>query len=455
MRKLLLAVLAIAFSPPLFAQNSGNITSNQSVCIGVSAEHSTVAVQVTGTWTGTLQPQVAVQGQAATNSQVVPSTSTTPAATITGNGVYYANVGGLSQFCILGNTVASGTAVIYLNVSKGVNASTLGGGGAGSGTVTNTGGNLTLNSVVLGAGTNDTKVSTGITTNGASELDLGVAGTNGVLGLKGLTSGTATITAPAVAGTSTNPFVLSNVLQIPAGAQNTPGIWFTGGTSGIYASSSDIVFQDAANNVAGINGNGYQVTSGRGLGWSNNATAPVNTSDTMFWRQAAGMISAGSGGTPQSETAFLRSGNTCAVTADIVLTVNVASNICSFSLPALAKAWAFQCDVQWTITAGTGTNNFAIAVNPSQTPTGTTNGIAQVYTATAGTQTYGSAAISASGATTLLTGATYTPAATVQLAKAYGTILASSSAGTFAITATANGTTATAAVKAGSACWLN
>jgi hypothetical protein len=130
MRKLLLAVLAIAVSPPLFAQNSGNITSNQSVCIGVSAEHSTVAVQVTGTWTGTLQPQVAVQGQAATNSQVVPSTSTTPAATITANGVYYANVGGLSQFCILGNTVASGTAVIYLNVSKGVNASTLGGSGS-------------------------------------------------------------------------------------------------------------------------------------------------------------------------------------------------------------------------------------------------------------------------------------------------------------------------------------
>jgi hypothetical protein len=106
MKKLLFALLAVAVSPPLFAQVSGTITSSQLVCIGVSADHSTVGVQVTGTWTGTLQPQVAIQGQALTNSQVVPSTSTTAASTITANGVYYANVGSASQFCILGNTVA-------------------------------------------------------------------------------------------------------------------------------------------------------------------------------------------------------------------------------------------------------------------------------------------------------------------------------------------------------------
>lgn len=42
----------------------------------------------------------------------------------------------------------------------------------------------------------------------------------------------------------------------------------------------------------------------------------------------------------------------------------------------------------------------------------------------------------------------------VELAHTLGTILASGTAGTFAVTATANGTTATAAVNAGSICTL-
>ena len=71
------------------------------------------------------------------------------------------------------------------------------GGAAGSGTVTNSGGNLTANAVVLGAGTNDTKVSTGITSDGGSELDVGVLNTtSGIFGMYGSTSGKATCTAP-------------------------------------------------------------------------------------------------------------------------------------------------------------------------------------------------------------------------------------------------------------------
>jgi hypothetical protein len=48
------------------------------------------------------------------------------------------------------------------------------------------------------------------------QLNLGVAGTgSGILGLNGSTSGTATLTAPAVAGTTTNSVVISNSIQIP------------------------------------------------------------------------------------------------------------------------------------------------------------------------------------------------------------------------------------------------
>ena len=87
---------------------------------------------------------------------------------------------------------------------------------SGTGTVTNTGGALTLNSVILGAGGNDTKVVTGITTDGTSKINLGVAGTSvGSIDFRNVTSGaitltpttgalgTSTITMPATTGTMT------------------------------------------------------------------------------------------------------------------------------------------------------------------------------------------------------------------------------------------------------------
>ena len=89
---------------------------------------------------------------------------------------------------------------------------------AGSGTVTATGGSLTANSVVLGAGGTDTKVLAGVTTDGTAGLILGVnATTLGSVKLFGSTSGDVTIKPAAVAGTAT-------VFQLPA----------TNGTSGQY-----------------------------------------------------------------------------------------------------------------------------------------------------------------------------------------------------------------------------
>lgn len=65
---------------------------------------------------------------------------------------------------------------------------------AGGGTVTNTGGNLTNNLLVLGAGTTDTKVAAGFATDGTSKLTLGVSGASvGGLLLANATSGTVEI----------------------------------------------------------------------------------------------------------------------------------------------------------------------------------------------------------------------------------------------------------------------
>lgn len=81
---------------------------------------------------------------------------------------------------------------------------------AGAGTVTASGGSLTANSVVLGAGTTDTKVVAGIITDGTSVLILGVNTTTiGKVKMFGSTSGDVTVLPNVVAGTAT-------VLTLPA-----------------------------------------------------------------------------------------------------------------------------------------------------------------------------------------------------------------------------------------------
>lgn len=132
------AVILFALAASVNAQVSGTITNAQCISIDVSGNASTVAIQITGTWTGTLQPEIAVQGQAAQNVQVVPSTAiTTPQSTITASGYYYAGVAGGTTFLVCGNTVSSGTANVFLNRSQGVSMNRGGGGNSTPGGAAN------------------------------------------------------------------------------------------------------------------------------------------------------------------------------------------------------------------------------------------------------------------------------------------------------------------------------
>jgi len=103
---------------------------------------------------------------------------------------------------------------------------------AGAGTVTNTGGNLTANSVVLGAGTTDVKVVGGILTDGISKVTLGVASTSvGSIDLKNATSGTVTIQpATGALGTQT--------MTVPGGANSVAVVPNTGATNNFLTSLS-------------------------------------------------------------------------------------------------------------------------------------------------------------------------------------------------------------------------
>jgi hypothetical protein len=152
---------------------------------------------------------------------------------------------------------------------------------------------LTSNAVVLGAGSQATKVSTGITTDGSVELDLGVAGTgNGILGLNGTTSGKATFTAPAVAGTVTNPVVMTNVLSGPAGTVNAPTLAMGAATTGIFSRTAGAVTV-AESGVSGTEFSGGFATVPSTGGFSISATTIGTAADIAMTRAGAAIVAFG------------------------------------------------------------------------------------------------------------------------------------------------------------------
>jgi hypothetical protein len=144
---------------------------------------------------------------------------------------------------------------------------------------------------------------TNLTTSQANnnQLNVGVSGAaSGILGLQGSTSGMATITAPAVAGTVTNPIVSSNAISVPAGNAGSPMLLF-GGTGGsatgfLSASASTFVicqvngvFSSCTFNSGGITG------ICAGLGSIGFAAAIDDVPDTAISRLAANVLAVGDG----------------------------------------------------------------------------------------------------------------------------------------------------------------
>lgn len=135
-RFVFLLAFCFALGPPIFAQSRSGpftINSSSSPCASINVlGQATVGIQVTGTFSATLQPEVSVQGQKPQNTQVTPSTSSTGQATITAAGTYVSGVGGYDTFLVCVSSYASGTATIYLNASPAPNASLFGNGGIAS-----------------------------------------------------------------------------------------------------------------------------------------------------------------------------------------------------------------------------------------------------------------------------------------------------------------------------------
>jgi hypothetical protein len=112
-----LLLLCSIFCSDAHGQSVGPISISGTQCVSVSASSkATVAFQMTGSWSGTIQPQAAIAGQTAVNVPVTPSTSTTQQATVTGNGAFWGSISGYSTFLLCGASI-TGTAKVYINLS--------------------------------------------------------------------------------------------------------------------------------------------------------------------------------------------------------------------------------------------------------------------------------------------------------------------------------------------------
>lgn len=105
---------------------SGNITSTQSVALSTAACGS-AAFQVAGTWTGTLDFEYTIDDTTWNALSVTPDSGGPAVSSTTANGNWTVQVESYSQVRIVGNTVGSGTAAVFLSASTATSVVTVAG----------------------------------------------------------------------------------------------------------------------------------------------------------------------------------------------------------------------------------------------------------------------------------------------------------------------------------------
>lgn len=285
---------------------------------------------------------------------------------------------------------------------------------------------------------------------GSSGVSAGAVGAAGKYSFVGSTSGTATCTAPAVAGTTSNPVTCTNALSLPAGAVGTPSLMGGGTNSGIYflngGAAGEIGIAAAGSAVAGF----FSASPGpilelpRSVALGFGASLSSN-GDTGISSLVAGVFQFGNG-TVNDETALLRSGLPCRISTAVTLTTTTA--ICSWTLPASAKTWSYACRGMYQ--TSTSSITLLLGTQFSQAPTNSTH--SAIIWSAASTQTFAQATNAGTTAVTTMTGVAPS-SSTPTPWQATGTFTGSATSGTFTIYGTAS-TSSDAQINGGSSCEL-
>lgn len=244
-------------------QATGSLTATGSVTLNVSSNAS-LAVQITGTWVGTVTFEGSVDGVTYQTITVTPTNTTTGVTTTTANGVWTGSVGGLKSARARVSAYTSGTVVITLQ-------SALAGGSSGGG------GGGTASSVTI----NDPSVTTQkAAVNASGQLSITCANCSG--------SGASAVdnsafVAGATSGAPAMGFFHSTIDAVTDGSTATLGM---DAKRNLFT-----VLRDAAGNARGVN-----VTAGNALTIDGSGfTQPVSGTFWQATQPISGTVTANAG----------------------------------------------------------------------------------------------------------------------------------------------------------------
>lgn len=103
--------------PGVAATRSCQFTAAQQVCTIDLTGAGAAAVQLEGTWVGTVAFEATINGTMVAIN-MVPSNTTTPATSATTTGAWNANVGGYRVFQVRASAYTSGTVVATVSISS-------------------------------------------------------------------------------------------------------------------------------------------------------------------------------------------------------------------------------------------------------------------------------------------------------------------------------------------------
>ena len=319
-------------------------TDNQLHCLNSDGSSCLSSAGGGGTVTNIATTGPISGGPITTTGTISCPTCTTSAAAITNNVLAKGSGGaqGLANSSVTdnGTTVSTGEQIV----------STLATGTAPF-SVASTTNVANLNASSLSGATFASPGTIGGTTPGIGDfttLNLGVLNTTaGVITGFGSTSGTATITWPAVAGTATNQIAFSNAISAPNNAGNNPGFSGTGSSnqSGLFTTSSGEVGLSRQSSALVGSNTSARIGINGGVGFTT-CTSSFTTCAPIIIATAPTIAAAGCGGSGASITAGI---GTAAF--NIGVGTGPTSAGCTVTMPAASTGW--NCSVNDMTTVST------------------------------------------------------------------------------------------------------